>query len=125
MAFGTGTHPTTKLSMQALELVIHGGESMIDVGTGSGVLSITAKQLGAGDIRAYDLDQVAVDSAKKNLALNQLRISPLLPTTYQRGFRVKPVSLLLTFLPDNSSLIPRPGVCRYDYFIVRNHYGKT
>ncbi|GAX01751.1 50S ribosomal protein L11 methyltransferase [Secundilactobacillus silagei] len=70
MAFGTGTHPTTKLSMQALELVIHGGESMIDVGTGSGVLSITAKQLGAGDIRAYDLDQVAVDSAKKNLALN-------------------------------------------------------
>lgn len=70
MAFGTGTHPTTKLSMQALEMVIHGGERLIDVGTGSGVLSITAKQLGAGDIRAYDLDQVAVDSAKKNLALN-------------------------------------------------------
>ncbi|GAX06000.1 ribosomal protein L11 methyltransferase [Secundilactobacillus pentosiphilus] len=70
MAFGTGTHPTTKLSMQALEIVIHGGERLIDVGTGSGVLSIAAKQLGAGDIRAYDLDQVAVDSAKKNLALN-------------------------------------------------------
>ena len=72
MAFGTGTHPTTKLSMQALEMVIHGGERMIDVGTGSGVLSITAKQLGAGDIRAYDLDQVAVDSAKKNLDLNPI-----------------------------------------------------
>jgi len=70
MAFGTGTHPTTKLSMQALEMVIHGGERLIDVGTGSGVLSITAKQLGAGEIRAYDLDEVAVDSAKKNLALN-------------------------------------------------------
>lgn len=72
MAFGTGTHPTTKLSMQALEMVIHGGESMIDVGTGSGVLSITAKLLGAGDIRAYDLDQVAVDSAQKNLDLNPI-----------------------------------------------------
>lgn len=70
MAFGTGTHPTTKLSMQALEMVIHGGERLIDVGTGSGVLSIAAKQLGVGDVRAYDLDQVAVDSAQKNLALN-------------------------------------------------------
>ncbi|WP_203648284.1 50S ribosomal protein L11 methyltransferase [Secundilactobacillus yichangensis] len=70
MAFGTGTHPTTKLSLQALEMVIHGGERLIDVGTGSGVLSIAAKHLGAGDVRAYDLDQVAVDSAKKNLALN-------------------------------------------------------
>ncbi len=54
-------------------MVIHGGERLIDVGTGSGVLSITAKQLGAGEIRAYDLDEVAVDSAKKNLALNPLQ----------------------------------------------------
>ncbi|MTV81269.1 50S ribosomal protein L11 methyltransferase [Secundilactobacillus folii] len=70
MAFGTGTHPTTKLSLQALEIILHGGERLIDVGTGSGVLSIAAKQLGAGDIRAFDLDQVAVESAAKNLALN-------------------------------------------------------
>lgn len=71
-AFGTGTHPTTKLCLQALETVIRGGESMIDVGTGSGVLSIAAKQLGVDTIRAYDLDQVAVDSAKKNLDLNPI-----------------------------------------------------
>lgn len=70
MAFGTGTHPTTKLCMQALEMVLTGGESMIDVGTGSGVLSITAKLLGAKHIRAYDVDQVAVASAQKNLDLN-------------------------------------------------------
>ena len=43
---------------------------MIDVGTGSGVLSIAAKQLGAGQVAAYDVDDVAVESAKKNLALN-------------------------------------------------------
>ncbi|ANZ61895.1 ribosomal protein L11 methyltransferase [Secundilactobacillus paracollinoides] len=70
MAFGTGTHPTTRLSLEALEMVIRGGERLIDVGTGSGVLSIAAKQLGVGDVRAYDLDQVAVDSAQKNLDLN-------------------------------------------------------
>lgn len=70
MAFGTGTHPTTKLSLMALENVVRGGESMIDVGTGSGVLSIGAKQLGVGDIRAFDLDEVAVRSAQSNLDLN-------------------------------------------------------
>lgn len=70
MAFGTGTHPTTRLMLEALEIVVRGGESMIDVGTGSGVLSIAAKHLGAGDIAAYDIDEVAVRSAKRNLALN-------------------------------------------------------
>lgn len=70
MAFGTGTHPTTQLMMQALELTVRGGESMLDVGTGSGVLSIAAKLLGVGHVKAYDIDEVAVRSAKKNLALN-------------------------------------------------------
>ena len=70
MAFGTGTHPTTQLMLQALEMVVMGGEAMIDVGTGSGVLAIAAKILGAGKVDAYDLDQVAVESAQKNIALN-------------------------------------------------------
>lgn len=70
MAFGTGTHPTTQLSLQALEMTLRGGESMIDVGTGSGVLSIAAKLMGAGDVAAYDVDEIAVASAKKNMALN-------------------------------------------------------
>ncbi|WP_268913150.1 50S ribosomal protein L11 methyltransferase [Lentilactobacillus sp. SPB1-3] len=70
MAFGTGTHPTTQLSLQALETVIRGGESMIDVGTGSGVLSIAAKRLGVGDIFATDVDDIAVKSAKDNVRLN-------------------------------------------------------
>ena len=71
MAFGTGTHPTTRLMLEALEIVVHGVESMIDVGTGSGVLSIAAKLLGAGQVEAYDIDDVAVRSAKKNINLNQ------------------------------------------------------
>lgn len=70
LAFGTGTHPTTRLSMQALETSIVGGESILDVGTGSGVLSIASKALGAGDVYAYDLDEVAVRAAKENMDLN-------------------------------------------------------
>jgi len=69
-AFGTGTHPTTKLCLQALETVINGGEHLIDVGTGSGILIIAAKAMGVGDVEAYDLDDIAVASAQTNLDLN-------------------------------------------------------
>ena len=70
MAFGTGTHPTTKMSLFALEQVLQGGETVLDVGTGSGVLSIASSLLGAKEIFAYDLDDVAVRVAQENIALN-------------------------------------------------------
>lgn len=70
MAFGTGTHPTTKMSLYALEQVLRGGETVLDVGTGSGVLSIASSLLGAKAIYAYDLDDVAVRVAQENIALN-------------------------------------------------------
>lgn len=72
-AFGTGTHPTTKLALQALETVVRGGETMIDVGTGSGVLSIAAKYFGVAQIAAYDVDAEAVKAAEENLALNGMQ----------------------------------------------------
>lgn len=72
MAFGTGTHPTTSLCLKTLEQVIKGGEDMIDVGTGSGVLAIGAVKLGVKQVLALDLDPVAVSSATENVALNQL-----------------------------------------------------
>lgn len=72
MAFGTGTHPTTILSMKALEKYIQPDDIVLDVGTGSGILSITASKLGAGHVYGYDLDEVAVKSAHMNRDLNQL-----------------------------------------------------
>ncbi|MCM3725182.1 50S ribosomal protein L11 methyltransferase [Neobacillus cucumis] len=72
MAFGTGTHPTTVMCIQALEKTVRPGDRVIDVGTGSGVLSIAAALLGAEDVRAYDLDEVAVTSAKLNIKLNKV-----------------------------------------------------
>lgn len=72
MAFGTGTHPTTVLSIQALEKYIKGNETVIDVGCGSGVLSIASALLGAEDIYAYDLDEVAVKSTQLNAKVNKV-----------------------------------------------------
>ncbi|MFC0558006.1 50S ribosomal protein L11 methyltransferase [Halalkalibacter alkalisediminis] len=73
MAFGTGTHPTTVLCIQALDKYIKGGEQVVDVGTGSGVLSIAAAKLGVKSVLALDLDYVAVESATLNVNLNRVQ----------------------------------------------------
>ncbi|KGR78548.1 50S ribosomal protein L11 methyltransferase [Ureibacillus manganicus] len=72
MAFGTGTHPTTVMCLQALEKVVKSGDTVVDVGTGSGVLSIGAALLGARKVHALDLDEVAVESARENVVLNKV-----------------------------------------------------
>lgn len=73
MAFGTGTHPTTVMCIQALERTVKQGDKVVDVGTGSGVLSIAAAMLGAEKVKALDLDEVAVNSAKLNIKLNKVQ----------------------------------------------------
>ncbi|RAK22442.1 ribosomal protein L11 methyltransferase [Anoxybacillus vitaminiphilus] len=73
MAFGTGTHPTTVMCIQALEKCVKTNDIVIDVGTGSGILSIAAAMLGAKSVKALDLDPVAVDSAKLNVKLNKVQ----------------------------------------------------
>ncbi|MBQ1690267.1 MAG: 50S ribosomal protein L11 methyltransferase [Firmicutes bacterium] len=70
MAFGTGTHETTSLCLKALEKYLKSGMSVLDVGTGSGILAIAAKLLGAGDIKAVDIDPEAVRSALENAETN-------------------------------------------------------
>ncbi|GIN20044.1 MAG TPA: 50S ribosomal protein L11 methyltransferase [Bacillus bacterium] len=72
MAFGTGTHPTTVMCIQALEKTVKKGDSIVDVGTGSGVLSIAAALLGAKEVKALDLDAVAVEAARQNISLNHV-----------------------------------------------------
>ena len=72
MAFGTGTHPTTVMCIQALERTVKPGDHVIDVGTGSGVLSIASAMLQAEKVDAFDLDEVAVNSARLNTKLNKV-----------------------------------------------------
>ena len=70
MAFGTGTHETTRLVMQLLQDEVKGGERVLDVGTGSGILAICASKLGARECFACDIDPVAVRVAKENASDN-------------------------------------------------------
>ncbi|WP_202080697.1 50S ribosomal protein L11 methyltransferase [Caldalkalibacillus salinus] len=70
MAFGTGTHPTTVLCIQAIEKILQPGDEVIDVGCGSGVLSIAAAKLGAKKGLALDLDDVAVKVTRDNVKVN-------------------------------------------------------
>ena len=70
LTFGTGSHATTRLCLTALEETIHGGERVLDLGCGSGILSIAALVLGASAAAAVDIDPKAVDVAYENAALN-------------------------------------------------------
>lgn len=72
IAFGTGSHETTKLCIQALSKYVKEGDSVLDVGCGSGILSIAALKLGARHATAIDIDETAVKVAAENMEVNQL-----------------------------------------------------
>ncbi|MBT6339188.1 MAG: 50S ribosomal protein L11 methyltransferase [Desulfobacula sp.] len=72
MAFGTGTHPTTAMCIKLIEKFLQPGSSILDVGTGSGILMVAAAGLGAKRLLGIDTDPVAIDVAKKNLDINDI-----------------------------------------------------
>lgn len=74
LAFGTGSHPTTKLCLQWLDEHIKGGESVLDYGCGSGILAIAAKKLGASQAWGVDIDPQAVQTAQDNAVMNGVDI---------------------------------------------------
>lgn len=70
LSFGTGAHPTTQLCLKMLEKRIKGGERVLDLGCGSGILSIAALNLGAASVTAVDIDEQSVRVAAENASLN-------------------------------------------------------
>ena len=72
LAFGTGKHETTQLCMEALERCVKGGEKVLDVGCGSGILGIAAVMLGTQSAFGVDIDEVAVRTANENAAVNHV-----------------------------------------------------
>ena len=79
LAFGTGSHPTTRLCLRWLDTNIQGGESVLDYGCGSGILAIAALKLGAGSATGVDVDVQAVQSSRDNAAANQVAAQFCLP----------------------------------------------
>jgi ribosomal protein L11 methyltransferase len=72
MAFGTGLHPSTRNCLLLLEDLLHTGDRVLDVGTGSGILAIAAARLGAGSVVALDVSPIAVESARDNAVANRV-----------------------------------------------------
>jgi len=77
MAFGTGTHPSTQLCLRLLERHFQSGTQVIDVGCGSGILSIAALKMGADHVLAVDVDNQAVIASRENAEINDLQPAAL------------------------------------------------
>ena len=99
MAFGTGLHPTTQMCLQGLEQLVQPGMSLLDVGTGSGILAILAAKLGAKPIVGVDTDELAVKTAVANATQN--KVDDLiaieqgsLATIEQKGWDIVAVNIL-------------------------------
>jgi len=85
LAFGTGSHPTTRLCMEWLEQHVTPGESLLDYGCGSGILAILAQKCGAEPVIGIDIDPQAVVAARQNSERNQAPVSYGLPDTLGAG----------------------------------------
>lgn len=79
LAFGTGSHPTTRLALAFLEREIRGGERVLDYGCGSGILAIAAAKLGATRVDAVDIDPSAVEATTASAMLNREKVRALAP----------------------------------------------
>ena len=119
MAFGTGTHPTTRLCLSLLQEQAPGRNNMLDVGTGSGILAVTAAKLGVGRIVASDIDSLAVKVATENVQRNgvcdQVRVveGDLLRLKLNTPFELVVANIItnaiLKLLPDLSGVLAPNG----------------
>ena len=96
LAFGTGSHPTTRLCLQWLEAHLQPGQSVLDYGCGSGILSIAAMRLGAGAATGTDLDPQALVASRANAAINQVACEFVAPDALRDGLFDVVVANILT-----------------------------
>ncbi|MBQ1259084.1 MAG: 50S ribosomal protein L11 methyltransferase [Clostridia bacterium] len=109
MAFGTGSHETTRLEIELLQKYVTAGCNMLDVGTGSGILAICASKLGAGECEAYDIDPMAVRVARENVEGAGIKNIKCAQSNLLGGIEKKPfdvicanivADIILRMLPD-------------------------
>jgi ribosomal protein L11 methyltransferase len=85
LAFGTGSHPTTRLCLQWLEAHLKGGETVLDYGCGSGILAMAAVRLGARTVAGTDLDRQALIASRANATINQVTCEFVAPDALRDG----------------------------------------
>ena len=130
MAFGTGTHPTTQMCLQFLEEVIPAFPStptILDVGTGSGILSIAARKMGGKEITAIDLDPVAIDCARANARANRANQGIFFRNGSPDGLKTSYDLVVANLLPQEllsaapvlSRLLPRSGKLIVSGFLIK------
>jgi ribosomal protein L11 methyltransferase len=85
LAFGTGSHPTTRLALAFLDRTLRGGERVLDYGCGSGILAIAAAKLGAARVDAVDIDPEAVEVTRDNARANAVAVSACPPEALAPG----------------------------------------
>ena len=129
MAFGTGTHETTRLVIKLLEKYVKNGARVADVGCGSGILAICASKLGAGECKAYDIDPVAVKVANENIkdsGLNNVtcEVSDLLKQVDRSGGAYDVIcanivaDIIIRMMPDVGALMDENSVILASGIIV-------
>jgi len=109
MAFGTGTHATTRLCLRMLDHHLQPGARVLDIGTGTGILAIAAARLGAGAIVAFDVDPVAAETARRNAAANGVHTGLEIFAGELADLPPLPFDLVLA----TSSATSSSGCCRY------------
>ena len=133
MAFGTGSHETTQLMVQMLEKYLKPGYSVLDAGTGSGILALLAAKLGAREILGFDIEPEAIDNAQHNAQLNQItgiewRVGGIIVVPEQRFDLVLANinrAVLLEMLPElvrrTARMLILSGILIADEYILLQH----
>ena len=108
LAFGTGSHPTTRGCLVALQKHLKGGWTAVDIGTGSGILAIAAAKLGASHVFALDVDPVAVEVARRNAKANGVESAVEVREGDIEAVKGKSIDLAVANLtaPDIAAIIP-------------------
>ncbi|NLM05760.1 MAG: 50S ribosomal protein L11 methyltransferase [Tissierellia bacterium] len=117
MAFGTGDHETTKLSLQAMERYVKPNMTVFDIGTGSGILAVAAKRLGAKEVIATDIDSLAIKASSENAKLNnvefEVREGNLLDVVEEKADLIVSniiAEILVKMIPDMFTRLNKDGL---------------